>query len=332
MVPSCDGNVISQQGILPYDRMMKSFTDQPVQQKSFYYVVGANHHYWNTEWQFSHSSGCFNPAEQLFVTDPATGILPGVTGSASQRTTGSASVLALVRGTLRASEDEEDSGGFLRNFDPQYALPPVVTNVTRIQRGFNASPSSQVTRALEDFDQPTSTSHFGVPNDTSNATVEHVPVIEHGIPFASRDETGHVVTLPPFVSAGKVTWQSAGANVFFQINFAAAGGGIDLSGDRTLDFRVDRESPKRTSLNPTGATNFHVQLVAADGSLSEPVAASRLHRNRRPIRNARRRFDLAKPPDFPGRVPHQLAHRAHPNRQFPFPPLGPDARHPTGVR
>jgi len=277
MIGSCDGDVINQQGIWPYDRMIKSFTEQPAAQKSFYYVVGANHNYWNTEWQFSDSSGCFNPAEQLFVTDPDTGILPGVTGSASQRTTGSASVLALVRGVLRASDDEDEDEGsfsrFLRNFDPQYGLPPVVTNVARIQRGFIASPSSQVTQALEDFDRPTGTSQFGVPNDTSNLTAEHVPVIEHGIPFSARDEMGNLVALPPFVRAAKVTWQSAGANVFFQINFAAPGGGIDLSRFATLDFRVDRESPKRTTLNPSNATNFHVQLVASDGSLSEPVAA-----------------------------------------------------------
>jgi len=276
MVGSCDGDVINQQGIWPYDRMMKSFSEQPARQKAFYYVIGANHNYWNTQWQFSDSSGCFNPAEQIFVTDPATGVLPGVTGSAAQRTTGSASVLALVRGVLRSSEGDDDEEGsqFLRNFDPQYGLPSVVTDVTRIQRGFNPSPSTQVTQALEDFDQPTGTSQFGVPNDTSNLTVEHVPVIEHGIPFSARDETGSVVALPPFVRAGKVTWQSAGANVFFQINFAAPGGGIDLSQNHTLDFRVDRESPKRTALNVTGQTNFHVQLVAADGSLSDPVSVA----------------------------------------------------------
>src|SRR5262249_47091007 len=77
-----------------------------------------------------------------------------------------------------------------------------------------------------------------------------------------------------FLRAGKISWQRAGADVYFQINFAAAGGGLDLSPYATLDFRVDRETPKRTALNPATATNFHVQLVAADGSLSAPVAVS----------------------------------------------------------
>ena len=275
MLPGCDGDVINQQGLWPYDRMMESFTEEPARQKAFYYVLGANHNYWNTEWQFSDSSGCFDSSVQLFETDPATGVLPGVTGSERQRTTGSASILALIRGAIRPSGgDDDDEARFLTNFDPQFQLPAVVTNAARIQRGFIASPNSDVTQALEDFERPTGTSQFGVPNDASNLTVEHVAVSEHGIPFTTRNEQGVVVPLPAFLHAGRLTWQRAGADVFFQINFAAAGSGLDLSSFATLDFRVDRESPKKTSLNPAGATNFHVQLVAADGTLSAPVAAS----------------------------------------------------------
>jgi len=274
MLPGCDGDVINQQGMWPYDRMMKSFTEEPARQKAFYYVLGANHNYWNTEWQFSDSSGCFNSAVQLFQTDPATGILPGVTGSERQRTTGSGSVLALIRGAVSASEGDDEGARFLTNFDPQYRLPAVVTNAAMVERGFIASPNSNVTRALEDFDGPTGTSQFGVPNQASNVTVEHVGVVEHGAPFSARAGDGTRVPLPAFVNAGRITWQRAGADVFFQINFAAAGGGVDLSGYATLDFRVDRESPLRTTLNPAGPTNFHVQLVAADGTLSAPASAA----------------------------------------------------------
>jgi hypothetical protein len=261
----------------PYDRMMKSDAERPARQKAFYYVLGANHNYWNTEWQFSDSSGCFDPSVQLFETDPATGILPGVTGSAKQRTTGSASILALVRGAVPGAggdEGDHESSRFLTNFDPQFQLPAVVTTAARIQRGFIASPNSSVAPSLEDFEQPTGTSQFGIPNETSNVTVQHVAVIEHGIPFTARDAGGHSVPLPAFLHAGRITWQQAGNDVFFQINFTAPGSGLDLSRYATLDFRVDRESPKRSALNPAGATNFHVQLVAADGTLSEPVAAS----------------------------------------------------------
>ena len=88
-----------------------------------------------------------------------------------------------------------------------------MTAAARIQRGFIASPNSDVTRSLEDFEQPTGTSQFGIPNQTSNVTVEHVGVIEHGIPFAARDAHLVRVPLPAFVRAGRITWQRAGADV-----------------------------------------------------------------------------------------------------------------------
>lgn len=276
MLPGCDGDVINQQGMWPYDRMMKSFTEEPAKKKAFYYVLGANHNYWNTEWQFSDSSGCFDQSLQLFETDPATGVLPGVTGSARQRTTGSASVLALVRGALSSSDDDDaEFPHFLANFNPRFGLPDVVTSVARIQRGFIASPNATVTTALEDFDQETGASKFGVPNDTSNVTVEHVAVREHGIPFTARNAQLQSVPLPAFLRAGLITWQRGGADVFYQINFTNPGAGLDLSNYRTLDFRIDRETPVQTNLNPAGPTNFHVQLVAANGTLSMPVAVSR---------------------------------------------------------
>jgi hypothetical protein len=182
--------------------------------------------------------------------------------------------LALVRGTLRTDDDNE-SEKFLRNFDPQFSLPIVVTSAARIERGFVASPNSNVTRLLEDFDGPTGTSEFGIPNDASNVTVEHVGVIEHGIPFSARDAQLHRIPLPAFLRAGRITWQRAGGDVFFQINFTAPGSGFDLSGDATLDFRIDRETPTRApGANPSGPSNFHVQLVGGNGSLSHAVAVS----------------------------------------------------------
>jgi hypothetical protein len=150
----------------------------------------------------------------------------------------------------------------------------VVTSAARIQRGFIASPRSGVTQALEDFDQPTGTSQFGIPNQASNIVVEHVAVVEHGIPFTTRDAQLRRVPLPAFVQAARITWQRAGADVFFQINLASPGSGLDFSELATLDFRLDRETPKRTPLNPVGPSNFHIQLVAADGTLSAPVWVS----------------------------------------------------------
>ena len=81
--------------------------------------------------------------------------------------------------------------------------------------------------------------------------------------------------LPAFLHAGRITWTRAGGDVYFQINFTAPGSGLDLSRYKTLDFRVERETPARApGANPAGPTNFHLQLVQADGSLSDAVASA----------------------------------------------------------
>jgi hypothetical protein len=46
---------------------------------------------------------------------------------------------------------------------------------------------------------------------------------------------------------------------------------VDLSGYSIFEFDVERNN---SPLNPPNPTNFHVQLVGADGSLSDPVSAA----------------------------------------------------------
>src|SRR5262249_36537195 len=65
---------------------------------------------------------------------------------------------------------------------------------------------------------------------------------------------------------------AAGDETYFQNTWAAAGSGVDLSGYDNVAFRVDRLV---NNLNPSSATNFSVQLVNDDGSLSGKVPVSR---------------------------------------------------------
>jgi hypothetical protein len=57
---------------------------------------------------------------------------------------------------------------------------------------------------------------------------------------------------------------------FLEVPFSAAPGGLDLSGYTHLDFRVGRAEAE----DPLTPTPLVVQLLNADGSLSEPVDAS----------------------------------------------------------
>jgi hypothetical protein len=89
LLPMCDGDVFNLQGVRPFDRMMLITGESPAQ-KSTYTVWGANHNFYNTEWQISDSPGCFKH-RRLF---------DHLLGSAEQRVTGLASVMALFRGNV----------------------------------------------------------------------------------------------------------------------------------------------------------------------------------------------------------------------------------------
>jgi len=240
LLPECDGDVYNLQGVKPFDRVLNIFNENPATLKSTYTVWGANHDYYNTEWQTSDSTGCQNH-NPLFIPGPSV-------GSDAERQTGLASLLAFMRGNIPGSPGFNPN--FNQNFNPQFALPETVTAITRIDRGYTSSPNTAITKVLEDFNQPTGTSSAGFPNLTSNITITHDMVPEH-------DSS---------LRAGAISWSQAGDDVYFQSNVAAAGQGIDISSYKTLDLRVDNQEFSSTP------TDLSVALVLADGSLSRSVS------------------------------------------------------------
>lgn len=241
LLPMCDGDVSNLQGVRPFDRMLRIFNENPPTQKSTYTVWGANHNFYNTEWQQSDSGGCQGHAP----------IFPSTIGSPEQRTTGMASILAFIRGNAGLQANPT----FNQNFNPLFQLPPVVTSVTRVDRGYTPTPSSTNTAVAEDFDQPDGIGQYGLPTESSGGvTVTHGPVPRHS----------------SVQRAGIISWTAPGSNVYFQTVALPVGQGVDISSFRTLDLRVSRQS---SALNPAGPTNFSIQLVLANG-LSQAVQLS----------------------------------------------------------
>jgi hypothetical protein len=140
---------------------------------------------------------------------------------------------------------------FNQNFDPQFALPAVVANVTRVDRGYSDSPSQTITTIFDDFPI--------VPTNTYTASGTQVTL-------------GRVPQHDVSQRAAAVTWNRAGANVFFQSNAAAP---VDLSAARTLEFRVSRQCHDVLCHNAGPgshtATNFSIQLVTGAGKMSARV-------------------------------------------------------------
>lgn len=251
LLPMCDGDVSDLEGVRVFDRTIRIFNEDYVNPKMTYTVWGANHNYYNTEWQTSDSAGCTGPGNTPLFLMPV--------GSPNQRITGLASINAFFRAT---AFDTPTSAGynpaFMQNFNPQYGLPPVVTGVTRVDRGFTESPfessgPDQMTRRFEDFRNPTGTnSPYGTANGIqAPATINHGTVPNH-------DSSQR---------AGLISWTAAGG--FFQTNWAAPAASRDARPYATLDIRLSRQS---SGLNPAGPTNFSIALVRSDGVLSTAVA------------------------------------------------------------
>ena len=185
ILPNCDGDVFDLEGTKPFDRMML-INESPARFKATYTVWGTNHNFYNTQWQVSDSPGCLGQ-KRLF---------PKLVGSPDQRTVSSAAFLAFFRGSVGAAKDPS----FVENFDPQFALPSVVTNVTRVDRGYTDSPSSTVTRVFDDFSNPPTNAYV-----TSNVQFQITGVSQHDI--SQR--------------AAAVSWNPSSPNVFFQSNSAS---------------------------------------------------------------------------------------------------------------
>jgi hypothetical protein len=241
LLPMCDGDVSDLEGVRPFDRMMALTSESAVTFKSTYNVWGANHNYFNTEWQESDSSGCTDH-RAMFSSGP------GVTGSAEQRQTGFYPMVAFFTSSVGPSPVL----AFNALFDSWFAYQPD----PRLYRGYSPGIGSTANRRLEDFTGPTGTSSSGFPNLASGITISHGPIPEH-------DDGLHGAT---------ISWSAPGAATLFQTNWAAAGSGIDLTPYTSLDLRIDRA--RDTTLNPTAPTSFSVSLVTSADVLSAPQPIS----------------------------------------------------------
>ena len=237
LLPNCDGDVFNLQGVKPFDRMMLITNENPARFKATYTVWGTNHNFYNTEWQFSDSPGCLGQ----------TRLFPRLLGSTDQRVASSASFLAFMRGNVGVSPVT----AFNQNFDPQFALPAVVSDVTRVDRGYTDSPNATITKVFDDFPV--------APTNTYNA---------HGAQFTLGPVSQHDSSQ----RAAAVSWNNAGPNVFFQSNAPLP---VDMSAQRTLEFRVSRQCHDLLCHNAGpqshNTTNFSVQLLTGVGQMSSPI-------------------------------------------------------------
>lgn len=142
LLPACDGDVYNLQGANPFDRMLKDPTEPESAQKSLTLVFGANHNFFNSEWQRSDAS-----ASRCFNHTPIFDSTPWVSNKQMKVN------LELMSHFFRAHVGENKDLKLSQIFDPMFPLPSDVTGVTRVDRDFVLSPSALVSFRIDDFDQ-----------------------------------------------------------------------------------------------------------------------------------------------------------------------------------
>lgn len=244
LLPGCDGDVSDLEGLKPYDRGLQITNEKTALNKSTFEVFGANHNFYNTQWQLSDSDGCIGE----------TPLFGPYKGSKSQRTTAHETVIPFFLAHLGKSAKPKKA----LLFDPSYPLSSKLTAITAYGRGFSPAPRASENFIVDNFDKATGTSSENVPDDQSGLTQ-----YSHG-PASGNDD--------PTQRAASVNWSTSGA--YLQVNAAAAGHSVDITGFPALEFRVAlRCSGTVCSSNPdpTGDVDFSIALGDGNGNLSSPI-------------------------------------------------------------
>ncbi|SMF82462.1 hypothetical protein [Pseudobacteriovorax antillogorgiicola] len=252
LIGACDGDVSTYGGINPYLRLAAQ--KEGTSFKTITTLLGANHNFFNTEWQNTDARLCQGEQQELWdYTAPLSpegeefgiGALKGVKGSEAQRTMTRALVSSFFRAFLGAQKKPE----FGRIFDPIYRLPSKLDDI------------GKVLRETTDY--------------TQSAFVDEVSSLgtvgQEYIEFSSNIQDVELRNLV------ELTWQTSSSVLFYQSNLWEDE--KDLSEYQTLSIPIARREICNISIiqencAPAIEMDFSIQLVAADESLSKPILAS----------------------------------------------------------
>jgi hypothetical protein len=138
LIPVCDGDVSDFEGIRPYNRMVQTAGQSGSGQKSIYLVYGANHNFFNTEWQENDSGGCnyHNP-------------LWGKNDWKSERQQDIAK--KIVPDFFRANLGVSKLKKLNNALNPISAIESSIAAITHIERDFSPNPNLDTQLRFDDF-------------------------------------------------------------------------------------------------------------------------------------------------------------------------------------
>jgi hypothetical protein len=227
LLPLCDADVMSAAGKNPFERMALKQYSGTLDQKSLVQVSGANHNFFNTEWEVADENPniCINQKKLYNPTD---------IGSKKQQLIAKESVSSFFKSHMLGLKTLNN------HFNPLSPLPSNLKRITQIDRDYLGSPGLENMVIMDDFDQETGINTSGHTNIAHNIHIEHKP-------------------LNPFIRLkqryAQIDWSIDDKDSFFESVWSSIGYGRDISTFATLDFRVHRTSHRYNS-SPT--TNFQI--------------------------------------------------------------------------
>ncbi|HVZ74983.1 MAG TPA: kelch repeat-containing protein [Polyangia bacterium] len=211
-----------------------------------YAVWGANHNFYNSEWQTTDVNAADCKPTPIYEQG---GAGSGITGSARQRQTAVYTITHFMQGWVGTSANQAN----LSIFDPVTTPPPAIP----VERAHQMGEGSRL--QLEDFHLPFGQSSFGFDTTASGAVTVVQDASESITDVIGAHEGGN--------TGAYITWTSASSGNKFQVNWSGPGGGYDFSFDTYFELRLDRD-PTNTASAPT---NFSVKLVNGSGTTSNAV-------------------------------------------------------------
>lgn len=245
LLPGCDGDVYDLEGLKPFDRGLADTGEKKKLHKSTFEVFGANHNFYNTEWQVSDADSCVGE----------TALFPPLKGSAQQRATAHETLIPFFLAHLGGDKKPRKAD----IFDPSYPLPTKLAAITAYDRGFSPAPHAAENFVIDNFDRTTGTSSEGAANQSAG-----LAQYSHGGGSDNDD---------PVQRAALVSWTANGG--FLEVNATNAGSVVDTTDYPTLEFRVALRCSAQTcntQPDPTGDVDFSLALADGQGNLSAPVA------------------------------------------------------------
>ncbi len=282
LIPGCDRDVFDFSGVNPFERMLANINDGLP--KSVFTVWGANHNFFNTEWQVSDAPHeCTGSQRPLWDVnaDPMPSSFANIDPVARGGLTGSEAQIDLSKALMLAFFDSNLGTGASKSldhvFDPQYRLPAQLSRLADTSREYYVAADSKSVFNAETFVK-TATAAAGLNVSTlkthvaNNIKLMTNGLSEHG--YKASLYSGAVIRNAAVIEGER---SSAARSVFLpfsQVNSGAGYWTLDLGlASRKACFVLNNDL--QTNCTPETLDNtFKVALVLADGTITRSVAVN----------------------------------------------------------